>query len=145
MPAEDVIEDGYDLRPDGSVILRVDSQTIRLRVPRIGDIRRRHDAYIAIVEDTRTWLTAGRERLEEEHGADSETMTPALFELLDEAKDRTQRAMVEWWRDTVAGMGDGALPEGYDDLPGFLNVQELPVRVLEHWRALPPPSGVPRQ
>jgi hypothetical protein len=107
-------KEGVELLSDGRVKLVVDGNAVVLRRPKIGEMR-------TLVEAIQSLPAAPEE------GARS---------FMAGAED-----IADWWRNVVATLSDGTLPEDIDDLPVWLLAGELLGSVITHWREVPYLSG----
>jgi hypothetical protein len=108
------VKEGVELLPSGEVRMVVDGAALTLRRPKIGEMRDLWEALDAITAMERAAAESGE--------------TGPLVGAVETAG---------WWREVVATLSDGSIPDDDDDLPVWLLSGKLIGKVLAHWREVP--------
>ena len=160
---DDDTREGIDLRPNGSVHLWVDGKRIKLRTPRVRDMRALRQAYDDLndvlspaIRESLAFSAKLRDALLE-RGADAELTDEERAE--DDRRTKQLNQLIEtemlgWWRDAIQRLGDGRITftdvdsdtgDGDGDMPAWMMTQGSPLPLIQHWRTIPSPSGVQPQ
>jgi len=119
-------KDQIDVRPTGEIDVTIDDVKLRLRRPKMGEMRAREEALAEL----------GRLEADERAAAKTEKRAARGFE----------PELLGWWVETVELLETkgATLDTDVDDLPPWLANTELILEVRQVWRAVPwGPGGRP--
>lgn len=139
-------EDEAVFAKDGTVIVRVEGETYRLRRPKTGEYRKLREG-LHNLQDEITRLTAeasdGISGAPEDNATTEERMRFVMAQRGGgrELTDKAEQLSIDWLRQCFDTLADQPLPEGDDDLPVWLWAGDFTAELLGHWRERPFSSG----
>lgn len=135
------VDDSYELRPNGIVIVTLDSEVHSLRRPKVGEYRKMRER-LWDLQDEKVAITQ-RHRDEAEARAKDLKGSDEMVVTLDVRKrSRALTADLEelneqWVREAFDVLADKPLVAGVDDWPTWLRESDFITVLVEHWRSVP--------
>lgn len=125
------MEDLFQLLPSGAIRIQAGGTRYDLVRPTIGEQRRFSEGLDELVRLERR--SQGRDP--ETNDPPPEGWTPGPD---TPTREEVNHALLNWWRDVVVTLGNGAaLPDDDDELPPWLQQGTLVAEVRQHWLTVP--------
>ncbi len=128
-PEDDVVEEGLDLRPNGTIAISFEDGPIVMRRPRFGEFRRFREA-LWEVTDQQDEASTQTEALADDQSAEARA---TRRKLIVETEDRA----FDWIIDVVKTLGDNQPPAERDQWPMWATQGAVMNHIVIHWRSVP--------
>lgn len=139
------VPDGFDLRPDGTILLHVDNDRWRLRRPKLGEFRKLREA-LQERDDQALRLTSARvaslpDKLPDDASqADKEERAVSVKQASRDFEESIRSLNVAWLANALTMLADSTPPEP-DDWPSGADEPDTIAQIVQHWRSVPLRSG----